>query len=134
MGPAEISNYRTKVIQDVLKLRKSLALEEAELHRNLSPHVAKVVKGKRILLFQKLVMDNNYDDMEVVSFLSNGVDLTGSHPLPPYADSKVVPATSTREQLLRESLWRRKSLVSQTPSEDDFRKLEEQTLKEVELA
>ena len=95
----------------------------------LGTRVAKVVQGKSILLFQKLLLDNNYDDMEVVSFLSKGVDLTGSHPFPAYADSKVVPATSTREQLLRESLWRRKSLVSQTPSEDDFRKLEEQTLK-----
>ena len=133
MGPAEISDHRTKVIKDMLSIKNSLAQEEADLHRRLSPHIARVVRGKNILLFKKLLEDNCYDDMEVVTFLTHGVDLTGSHTLPVYADSRIVPATSTRGQLLRESTWRRKALVSQVPTEDEFHKLEEQTLKEVEL-
>ena len=132
MSPSYISRHRTKVIKDVLELRESLLSDEAKLHGSMSPHISKV-KGKHILLFRRLLEDNGYDDMEVISFLSRGVDLTGAHSLPAYAESKVVPATSTREQLRRESTWRRKSLASQHLSEDDFNKLEEQTLKEVEL-
>ena len=133
MSPSDISHHRTKVIKDVLELRESLSSDEAKLHGSMSPHISKVVKGKHILLFRRLLEDNGYDDMEAVSFLSRGVDLTGAHSLPAYAESKVVPATSTRDQLLRESVWRRKSLASQHLSEDDFNKLEEQTMKEVEL-
>lgn len=93
----------------------------------------KILGTKRILLFKKLLENAGYDDMGVCDVMEKGASLFGTQELPPYADTKISPATSTMEQLRKEALWRRKSLYGKPRDTDTFDVLKEQTMKEVTL-
>ncbi len=109
-GPGEIANQRLKTIKHILELDRRHAAEERSFHANLPDYMKVVLKGKKTRLFRTLLQESGYDDMEVCNMVEQGVQLFGHHSLPPYAYTKVVPSTSTVEQLQRESIWRRKAL------------------------
>lgn len=131
LGSHEVASRRASALKKALLLKQQLAEEEEKLHRSWPEHKQIVLRGKSILLFQKLLQITGYDDLEVVNFMLHGVELTGHHSKPVYADMKVVPATSTREQLETEALWRRKALMTQPCDVDTFEFLDEQTQAEV---
>ena len=61
---------------------KTLESQEKSLHAELPESVEKVVNGKKILSWQKLLEQNGYDDLEVVKFMKEGVLLVGAHDHP----------------------------------------------------
>ena len=93
--------------------------KEKELHRGLAPCLAKVLKGKRLLLWKKLLEKYNYDDMEVYSFMESGVPLTGMHDTPSCYPEKIKPAKLTKEDLEASAVWRRKAILGKRSAHSD---------------
>ena len=116
-GPSEIANRRLGMIKHILELDKKHAVEEKNFHNSLPEYMKVVLKGKKTKLFRELLQESGYDDMDVCTLVEQGVQLFGHHDLPPYAYTKIVPATSTVEQLQRESIWRRKALRAEHDEE-----------------
>ena len=79
-GPTQIQQQRLDSIKRYTALATELEGAEGKLHRSLSKGVAKVINGKRILLFKRMLEDIAYDDMGVVEVLTVGVRITGTLP------------------------------------------------------
>lgn len=88
-------------------------LEESErvFQDGLPSCVAKVLKGKKVLLWEKLLEKFGYDDMKVVDFMKKGVPLVGAHDTPACYPVKLKPATLTMEDLDGSALWRRRAAL-----------------------
>ena len=61
-------------------MQLTLEADERKLHASIDPGVERIVHSKSILLFKRMLQDIQYDDMEVVDILVNGVSLTGDLP------------------------------------------------------
>ena len=59
------------------KLRDELGLKEDELHSSMYSEVASVLKGKKLLLFEKLAAEAGIVDDELMTNLREGFPLTG---------------------------------------------------------
>lgn len=80
VGPHEVVAYREREMERIKRLAKTLEPKEIQVHSKLNPDVEAVVKSKNILLFERLLREIRYDDMEVVSLLIEGVALVGELP------------------------------------------------------
>ena len=125
-GARNLEFFRLDAIKHARAVCDKLHDQEVQLHDSMPEHIRVVVKSKRILLFEQLLKETGYDDLQVVDFMKHGVDLHGCHDLPPYAKSRVVPAISTVEQLQKEAVWRRKAMQSFRDTGDNFDILEKQ--------
>ena len=74
-------------------------------------YMQKVLKGKRILLFESLLRSHGYDDLGVVDFLKRGVDLTGASECPDCFERRVRLASLTRDELVDAAPAMRKSFA-----------------------
>ena len=54
-----------------------LSSKEAELHDQLDPEVAKVLKGKRLLLLEEILNEIGFPDKNLVKDICSGFRLTG---------------------------------------------------------
>ena len=79
-GKQWVLDKRRSTVEHYTKIRRDLSTEEAELHDKLHPELEKVVSRKHILLFRKMLMDVQYDDMGVVDILTQGVKIVGELP------------------------------------------------------
>ena len=77
--PRLVSIERKKNVLKARIMAKQLEEQETNLHRSLAESVEMLVGGKKILLWQKLLEQHGYDDMEVVKFMKEGVPLVGAH-------------------------------------------------------
>ena len=117
--PSSIAGRRAAFLKHVLEVRLRLEPDEAALHGSMAPHIQRVMKGKRLLLFQHLLAEYEYDDMGVMDELVGGAALTGVQKVPPYADRKISASASTREILESEATWRTLATMQRsTPGED----------------
>jgi hypothetical protein len=76
-GPDWVKSSRASSLAYYSERATALECQEQLLHSRLNANVEKVVSEKRILLFQEMLSDIGYDDMEVVSLLSEGVKVVG---------------------------------------------------------
>jgi len=113
-GPIKTSRERLKNLLEVESLAKQLAEDELGLHRGFPPHIDEVVKGKNILLWERLLQKHHYPDMQVVDFMKNGVDLVGEHSVSPIYPEQRVVATTSVELLKKSSTWRNQSFAPST--------------------
>ena len=89
---------------------------EAELKAGMSEHRRKVLDSKRILLFQEMLKDINYDDMNVVQELIDGATLTGEIPVTGVLDTKLKPARIDFDELMSISDQVKQQIRSRTVS------------------
>ena len=132
-GTAVVAKHRSDTLSLILSTARELEPAERELRAAMTESQRRILGTKRTLLFRKLLEKSGYDDMGVCDILEKGASLFGTQELPPYADTKVNPATNTLEQLQKEALWRRKALYGKPRDESTFEILKEQTMKEVSL-
>ena len=92
---------------------------EAELKAGMSEHRRKVLDSKRILLFQEMLKDINYDDMNVVQELIDGATLTGEIPVTGVLDTKLKPARIDIDELMSISGQVKQQIRSRTVSSGD---------------
>ena len=134
-GISFVADVRTKSAKLINKLSQELRCEEARYHASLPHHAQKVLKGKNVLLFKKLLEDNGFEDISAVDMMA-GVKLVGMPDKFPLFESKFVPATTTSDYLLASSKWLRKKIQARDVHADDpelSKTLWETSLSEVDL-
>ena len=135
--PELVSIERKKNLLKARILAKQLEGQEKELHDNLPDSIEKVVKGKKILLWQKLLEQTGYDDMEVVKFMKEGVPLVGTHDHPKCYPLKIKLASTTELELRDSAVPCRLALENRRPQTDApgfAEHLEETAQEEVDMS
>ena len=130
-GTAVVAKHRSDTLRFMLTTARELEQAEQKRRATMTEQQHKVLGNKRTLLFRRLLEKSGYDDMEVCDIMEKGASLFGTQELPPYADTKINPATNTLEQLQKEAIWRRKALYGKSQDTSSFEVLKEQTMKEV---
>ena len=132
-----VSIERKKSLLKAKILAKQLESQEKDLHENLPTSIQKVVQDKKILLWEKLLELNSYDDMEVVHFMKEGVPLVGTHDHPSCYAMKLKLASTTEEELRDSAVPSRLALEARKPQTDSpgfAEHLESTAQEEVDLA
>ena len=136
-SPELVSIERKKNLLKARILAKQLEGQEKELHDNFPDSIEKVVKGKKILLWQKLLEQTGYDDMEVVKFMKEGVPLVGTHDHPKCYPLKIKLASTTELELRDSAVPCRLALENRRPQTDApgfAEHLEETAQEEVDMS
>ena len=89
---------KTALLKAQIEAKKPQEAEQA-LHDSMPSYMRKVMVGKKILLYEALLKQYGYDDLDVVKFLRMGVDLTGSSECPDCFERRVRLASRTRLHL-----------------------------------
>ena len=76
-GPVWVAKYRLRKIMEWRELAKGLEQKEAELHASLEPGVREILKGKRLLLLERLAGEIGWPDKCLHSDIRNGFALVG---------------------------------------------------------
>ena len=111
-GPVITSRDRLKKLLEVDSMARQLAAEEEKLHKSFPPHIKEVLRGKNILLWERLLRAYDYPDMDVVHFMKEGVDLVGEHTTSPIYPQQRVGATTSVELLKKSAVWRNRSFAA----------------------
>ncbi|CAE7356169.1 RE1, partial [Symbiodinium sp. KB8] len=100
MSETALSQHRTEVLRRWMLRAQELESKEAQLHANMPKHLARVLEGKRLLVFGEMLADSGYGDTSIASEIGKGFDLTGPIPSSGGLFKPIVePATMTREYL-----------------------------------
>ena len=135
-GMYEIARMRNEAMKSCVQMAKDLQESESRLHETMDPSLAKVTSSKRILLFEKLLQEIDFEDMNVVSFLRDGVQLTGWEPESPLFAKRWNPPLTTVECLDGSAKWQRRAVMNRPFGEDEKEAastLWDETMSEVEL-
>ena len=132
--PIQLAKERLAAVFRVRKLSQELQKQDAELKATMHPDVARCVASKNILLFEHLLKQLDYWDMDVVNLLKYGVPLVGLQEPPNGYQKLLVPATMTVEELQQSSRWRRLCLMNSSRglSSEEEQALLEATTAEIE--
>ena len=133
-SPGSVRSQRKLYLERWARRAKELEPEEAQLKAGMSAHRGKILGPKRILLFQEMLKDIHYDDMDVVQELVHGATLTGPIPVTGVLDAKLKPARLDIEQLMDMSEQVREQIFARTTScgdKDMDTMLWDKTLEEV---
>ena len=101
----------------------------------MSPHCAKVLESKNLLLFKEMMEESNYKDSDLFNNIVRGFKLMGDLPVTGIFPSKSSFATLTEEQVRDSAEINRKAIIAtaKRPMEEDIKKgVYEATMKEVE--
>ena len=118
-GPQHIADKRVEQCRRIIKLTSDLKGEEEQLHSNMHPDIAKVLKGKRILLWKKLLEESGYEDLEVVDETIEGFSLVGAATVSKAYPLGPMPAQRSVDQLKEQAVWRRPSTIGKCTSTGD---------------
>lgn len=135
-GMYEIAKMRNEAMRSCVDMANELKEQEKTLHGKMDPSLAKVTSNKKILLFEKLLLEIGFEDMNVVSFLRDGVQLTGWEPDSPLFAKRWNPPLTTVESLDRSAKWLRRSVMTRPFGEDEKQAastLWDETIAEVDL-
>ena len=126
---------RKKNLLQAKLMAAKLDEQEKALHASLPKPLAKVLEGKRLLLWKGLLERYEYDDMGVVPFMFEGVKLVGCHDTPPCYPPLLEPATLVADDLQTSAVWGRKAITGRaTPADPAHVKhLEETAAEELSL-
>ena len=109
---------RRKNLLQAKLLAAKLADDEKTLHQSFPPSLKKVLEGKNLLVWKALLEKYGYDDLAVVRFMHEGVELVGMHDAPSCYPAMLKPATMTLEDLQSSSTWRRRAVVGKASKTD----------------
>ncbi|CAL1146023.1 unnamed protein product [Cladocopium goreaui] len=105
-GKSHVAAQRLDFAKKLARWSKELVTEEARYLATLPLHAQKVLKGKKLLLFRKLLAESGCPDLGPSDIMS-GLDLVGTASKSPFFDTKLVPATSTPQFLQMSAKWQR---------------------------
>ena len=77
LTPLDLLKARQQFFRQALETIKNLSAREAQLHENMPSHLAKVMRGKRLLFLDKLLTDIGHPDDTLFNNLSKGFPLFG---------------------------------------------------------
>ncbi len=126
---------RISFAKDVNRLCAELEDSERALHEALPQHLAKVLKKKRLKLFEKLLSDISYRDVGVVDEMRSGFQLVGWMPRSGIFPAKVRPPILHHDMLrMMADGYTEKTISAIRSSGDEQQDLElwSATMKEVQ--
>ena len=134
-GPLWDVEQRQTTLKRWLAYANDLKAQEHALHKSLQVDVAAVLRGKRLLLLEKLANEVGWADKEIFELLRSGFSLVGNAPPSGVFDVECKPAELTVEELLQTRRFMRPALLGKTSSaklDDDSVELWEKTCKEAD--
>ena len=93
--------------------------EEKAYKGGMSPHRAKVLSTKRLVLFRRMLVEAGHEDDGLVENIKNGFDLVGDIPKSGVYKKRVKPATITSDELRSSAKRTRKAIIQSTRGSDD---------------
>ena len=79
-GPVGVMKHRIALLQKWSAWKRDLADDEKRLHASMEPGVAAVMRGKHILLLERIASSFGWPDTEVFKSLKNGFPSSGRIP------------------------------------------------------
>eukprot|EP00434_Breviolum_minutum_P039685 symbB.v1.2.035248.t2/scaffold4699.1/size36177/2 len=132
--PIELAKHRLQVVLAIKRRATELATQETNLKESMNPILARVLAPKKLLLWRGLMQETGYGDIAIFDMIKNGIPLYGEHDIPNGATLDWRPASSSADELLGTSVWRRKAIQGASPDLDETQQndLHEATLAEVQ--
>ena len=93
-----MANQRLAFAKKLAVWSKELAAEEARHFATLPEHAQEVLRGERLLLFKKLLVESGCPDSDAGDIMA-GLDLVGTATKSPFFDPKLAPAATTPQFL-----------------------------------
>ena len=109
----ELASSRAAFFKKWTAKAVELASQEAELKASMPEHRRRVVESKRLLLWECMLQEYGYPDLEVVSLMKQGVSLTGQVPVSGVFEPVFAPAQLTPEQLHAHSASSRRNVLAE---------------------
>eukprot|EP00435_Cladocopium_sp_Y103_P033666 s1851_g8.t1 len=133
--PTVLAKERLATVYRLRKFSDELSGAEAALKSSLHQDVRKCVAAKNISLFEHLLKQLDFWDMDVVRLMKEGIPLVGLQEPPKGYTEMLVPASITEEELEQSALWRRKALMGMDKcfSVEEEDALQKATAEEVSL-
>ena len=98
-SPLELNLHRAKAIKRIKELGETLEADEAALHAKLPKHLQQLLSDKKLLLFQRLMVESGFKDARIFDELCNGFDTVGKTVASGLLEPRLKPATSSAQQL-----------------------------------
>ena len=121
--PTKLAKERLKAVFKIRKMSAELSQKERDLKATMHPDVRRCVQTKNISLFEGLLSQLGYWDLDVVNLLKQGVPLVGLQSAPEGYQKQLVPASMTEDELTRTAKWRRQAILTSSrrvnPSEEN---------------
>ena len=105
--PTKMAKERLSTVFHVRKMATSLKSLEVDLKADMHPDVSRCVRSKNILLFEKLLHQLDFWDMDAVNLLKFGVPIVGMQEPPKGYQQLLLPASITEDELIQSAKWRR---------------------------
>ena len=134
-GPAWIAEHRVKKLRLWNEWMLELKDREAAFHDSLDSGVRRVLKGKRVLLLQRIAEDLGWPDRTLFDELRDGFVLVGCQPPSGVFDTELKPAISSVEHFSQSMKFMRPALIGKVKAGHDdanSQALWDATMKEVE--
>ena len=128
---AKTVSNRAEFFKTWLARAVELKSAEQELHSNVAPYLAKILKGKRLLLWKEILVDLNYPDAAVIDEAIQGFSLTGWAKPTGVFRADVRPPNQTLDQLKGSACGLNSAVVGSLKSAE-WGELDEQVLLETE--
>ena len=136
-GLGTVAKQRANFLKYLTDLKKNFMAEERNLRGKMSASVSSVTKEKALVLWRELLKEAKFEDWEIVAHhMEQGVDLVGLEVESKLYAKKLQPPLMTPEQLLGQSVWQRKAMISRPITEEEVEQadlLNEECVKELEL-
>ena len=134
-GPLWVVEQRKKTLKRWLGFANELKQQEVALHKSLESEVAAVLKGKRLVLLEKLAHEACWPGTEIFGLIRSGFSLVGNEAPSGIFDVECRPAELTVEELVQARRYMRPALLGKTSSarlDGDSVELWEKTCKEAD--
>ena len=119
-GPVEVAKSRLRTVLTWKQWKKDLEASEERLHASMHPDVARVMKGKNLLLLQRIAESLDWPDKDLHRDLVQGFRLIGEEqpsgifPIEPKPALASVEEFWERARLVKHALWQK---VSESPAD-----------------
>ena len=111
-SPRHVVETRTAEVKRWISLSKELEQQERELHERLHPQVGKVLQGKRLLLFKRLLEESGYEDKNLFEDMIAGFPVVGIAAPTGVFEKRIKPPLVSVEELRRSAAWKRHAVLS----------------------
>ena len=136
IGPLWVVEQRQTTLKRWLGYANDLKGQEQALHKSLQTDVGAVLKGKRLLLLEKLAYEVGWADKEIFGLLRSGFSLVGNASPSGIFDVECKPAELTTDELVETRPFMRPALLGKTSSakldEDSVELWEKKTCREAD--
>ena len=115
----ELSKRRLKTLQQWRTWAAELEGQERSLRASMHPHVAHVLRGKRLLLLEKLAGQIEWPDRRIHQEIREGFRLVGSAEASGIFKQQVRLAELTEDELMKQSSFLRPALIGKANMVND---------------